>query len=277
MAHLLRLIRVKQWVKNPFVFLPIFFTPSVWNFDNLLLATIAFCTLCVASSVTYILNDILDIEDDRAHPVKRNRPLASGAIKIPVAICLIFVFVALLLVMIFNNACVFIVFYLINTTIYSFIGKKFAIWDVFLIAAGFVIRTYFGAYVIGIDVTHWFLLTAMSVSVFLGCSKRFQEINVVGRSARKALDDYSRKSLDHMMMVSSCCAIVFYAQAAATKGEYMLFSTIFVMLGTIRFYVIMIGGDEDSPTDVLLGDKQLFIIGILWALTSIVGLTAVVQ
>ena len=108
--------------------------------------------------------------------------------------------------------------------------------------------------------------------MFLACSKRLHEIKTIGAQARPSLKNYSRQTLRHMMSVSSCCTIVFYALGASTKGEVMILSTTLVMLGMFRYYAFMMQGENDSPTDVLLQDKQMYLIVSLWLFVCAVGL-----
>jgi len=273
MLQLLKLIRVKHWVKNNFVFLPLMFSVDLWSIGNLITVFCAYILLCLAASATYVLNDILDVQNDRKHPIKKYRPIAAGKISVKQGF---FVIVILLFLMAFlisqNHLHLFIFLYLLNTTLYSVLAKHYQLWDIFCLSLGFVLRTYFGAYVLNLELTNWFLLVTLSVSMFLACAKRLREIQLVGTNARASLKSYSEESIQHMLIVSSSCTVVFYALAAATRGEIMILSTAVVMIGIFRFHFIMTKAKDDSPTDVLLQDKQMYFIIISWAVLCAVGL-----
>lgn len=256
-----------------FCFLPILFTPQMWGVDELVIIFLAFIVLCLASSATYVLNDILDIKSDRMHPIKKYRPIAAGKISVRQGILVILAIMCLLVMLIAeNNKYLFIFLYLLNTTIYSFFTKYYQLWDVFCLSLGFVLRTYFGAFVLELDLTNWFLLVTLSVSLFLACAKRLREFQLLGTKARVSLKDYSEETLQHMLVVSSSCTIIFYALAASTRGELLILSTAIVMVGIFRFHAVMTQSQDDSPTDLLLKDKQMYLIVFSWAILCAAGL-----
>ena len=270
---IVKLMRIRQWVKNTFVFFPLMFSVDSWSIVNLVVVLFAYVLLCLAASVTYIFNDILDVQNDRKHPVKKYRPIAAGNVSVRQGIFVVLILLSLITIPIIqNNIYLFIYVYLLNTTIYSVFAKYHQIWDVFFLSLGFVIRTYFGAYVLELELTNWFLLVTLSISMFLACAKRLREIQLIGTNARATLKSYSEESLQHMLLVSSSCTVIFYALAAATRGEIMILSTAVVMMGIFRFHFVMTQGEDDSPTDVLLQDKQMYLIVISWAALCVAGL-----
>lgn len=273
MLQLFKLIRVKQWVKNNFVFLPLLFSVDLWSIGNLITVFCAYILLCLAASATYVLNDILDLQSDRKHPIKKYRPIAAGKVSVKQGFFVILLLLFLMVILISqNHLYLFIFLYLLNTTVYSVLAKHHQLWDVFCLSLGFVLRTYFGAYVLELELTNWFLLVTLSISMFLACAKRLREIQLIGTNARASLKSYSEETIQHMLIVSSSCTVVFYALAASTRGEIMILSTALVMIGIFRFHAIMSRADDDSPTDVLLKDIQMHIIVIAWVILCAAGL-----
>ncbi len=187
----LRLIRVHQWIKNVFVFIPLLFSLHLFDKDYLITTLLAFLVFCLASSAIYVINDLVDIESDRAHPVKKNRPLPSGAISqtaaiITASLLLVIVF---WLMMYFNiEFILLVVAFVVLNVLYSFWLKNLVLLDVFSIAAGFSIRVLAGAFVIQVPISSWLLLTTMFISLFLGVMKRRSELVLVTENLRQNVE-----------------------------------------------------------------------------------------
>ena len=212
------LLRPKHWIKNVIVFAPLIFAKGLFNPAQVVTSLWAFAAFCLAASAVYILNDIADAESDRAHPEKKDRPLASGAMtrRTALAICtlLLSVDVVLCAGMKVKFIVVIAAYFLLNIA-YSFRLKEVVLLDVFLIAAGFMLRVLGGAYAIGVQVSSWIVLCSMFISLFLGFAKRRGElVNVEGAvtgAPRRVLLLYRVEFLDQMLTISAAGAVIAYA------------------------------------------------------------------
>ena len=175
MRNYVKLIRVKHWIKNLLIFIPMFFSKQI-NLDNILTTLIGFFAFSFVASFIYIINDIRDVEKDKLHETKKNRPIASGKISIKNASIFSVIIIGLAIILsIFASknylSLILIVTYLLINMYYSFGGKNIAIVDVILLAAGFVLRVYYGASLINVKVSDWLFLTILNASLFLGFGK----------------------------------------------------------------------------------------------------------
>ena len=203
----LELARIKHWMKNFLIFLPLFFSSNLFQKDKVVPAILGFVIFSFVSSIVYIFNDINDVESDREHEIKKNRPLPSGRIKISSAYRFLFVllfFVIIFSVLIFkivNNIFVFLVplIYLILNVLYSKWLKKRPIVDVVILVSGFLLRVIYGGLITSIDVSKWLYLMIIFVSFYLGFGKRRNEIIKNGTKSRDVLKFYSKEFLDKNM------------------------------------------------------------------------------
>ena len=216
MKNYLKLIRVKHWIKNVLIFIPMV-CAGIVTYDNILSCIGGFFSFSFASSFIYIINDIKDIEKDKLHPRKKNRPLPSGKVKKSTAIyiAVLMVILAITINSIINNnflntSLYFLIGYIIINIFYSMGLKNVAIVDIVLLASGFVIRVYYGASIINVDVSSWLFLTIMSASLFLGFGKRKKEL-IHSKDSRKVLQEYNEAFLDKFQYLSLCLTIVFYS------------------------------------------------------------------
>ncbi|MGL4741020.1 MAG: decaprenyl-phosphate phosphoribosyltransferase [Sarcina sp.] len=276
---LLKLMRPKQWVKNLFVIGPLIFSLSFLSPGKIEKSIIAFILFCLISSTVYIMNDIVDVEKDRIHPKKKNRPIASGAIKIPAAIVSLLVLLVISLgTAYFINIALFIVLiiYFVNNILYSFKIKHIVIVDVISIAIGFILRVIAGGIAIDVKLSGWILLCTFFISLFLGFEKRKNEIIKLQGNAnehRKILDDYSEDLLTQISNISVPCTLVSYAMYTfiGHPNPYMMLTNLFVVYGMFRYkYLVLKKGIGGSPTEALLKDKALIINIILWAISCMV-------
>lgn len=273
MKNYLKLIRVKHWIKNLLIFIPLVCSRHL-NIDNILLCIEGFFSYCFASSFIYIINDIKDIDKDRLHPRKKDRPLPSGKIKKSTAI-----FIAILMLILsitintlinnnfLNTSLYFLLGYIIINICYSFGLKNEAIIDIVILAAGFVIRVYYGASIIEVDVSSWLFLTIMSSSLFLGLGKRKKEL-INNKESRKVLQEYNETFLDKFQYLSLCLTIVFYSLWTIEQSIKYLYLTIPLFIIIFMKYSLNIEkNDEGDPTTILYQDKLLmglcFIYGIM--------------
>jgi 4-hydroxybenzoate polyprenyltransferase len=275
--ELLKLLRPHQWIKNCFVFVGLLFgqVGDDWGLvRNVLFATAGFCLM---SSCVYILNDVLDREADQAHPLKRRRPLASGSVKLSHALWLALAcgIAGLALGAAASNLVVAILFaYLVLNLSYSAGLKNVAILDVFMIAAGFMLRIFAGTWGVNIEPSKWLLLCGLLLTVFLGFAKRRAELKASdgnGASQRAVLLDYTPALLDNMMAISAAGVIVGYSlytvspdTIALHRTDKLIFTLPFVLYGIFRYiYLVHRSGGED-PAWTLLTDAHMRSVGAMW-------------
>lgn len=272
MKHILKLMRIKHYIKNLFVFIPLIFSYSFVKMDLVGNSLLAFVAFSLTSSIVYILNDIVDVEKDRLHPKKKNRPIASGAVSVPKAYTLAAILVAtvigICLLCLNVNTFVIIVSYFVMNLAYSYRLKHVPLIDVFIIAIGFILRIYAGAFAIGVIVSEWLLLTAFSLSLFLGFGKRYGEKKKTdGNSTRKVLNSYDVNTLRYFMIITMSLAIVFYSLYTIlgnTIIQHAIFTIPFVILGIFRYFMLLESNIEDGdPTEVILNDRiiQIIVVG----------------
>ncbi len=276
-------LRPQQWVKNFVLFAGLIFSQNLGRLDLVLETLAGFALFCLLSSSAYILNDILDVESDRKHPLKSARPIASGKIKIPTAV---FLFVILALISLGLSAWLNPLFaltaliYFILNLFYSVYLKHVVIIDVMCIALGFVIRAVAGAVLIGVEISAWLVVCTTLLALFLGFGKRRHELLLLETQAtnhRKILSEYSPYFLDQMISVVTASTVVAYAfytlspEVEIKLGTAHMDLTIpFVLYGVFRYlYLIHQKEGGGSPTRMLLNDKPILANIILWLLTVI--------
>lgn len=266
----LKLIRAKHWVKNFLIFLPLFFNGDITKLSKIKFAIIGFIIFSLISSVVYIINDIEDIEKDKKHPVKKNRPLAAGTISIKKAYTVIGIFLLLVILLnvIFYKKNYFSIllpfFYLAINILYSRGLKNIPIVDVTILTFGFVIRVMYGGVITSIEVSKYLYLMIMFGSFYLGFGKRRNEIKKNTDNTRKVLKFYNKDFLDKNMYVSLTLAITSYTLWTVDKktitniGNDYLFWTIPVVMIIFATYSLNIeGNSHGDPIEVVLSDKIL--------------------
>lgn len=265
---LIRLLRAKQWIKNGFVLAPLLFTGSFLNVLALKHALIATALFCVASSASYIVNDIQDIERDRLHPEKsKSRPLASGDVTLQSAIYLLAVlYVMLMLAWWFEPKVLAVILGYIGLNFaYSFALKHQPVIDIFSIAIGFVLRVLAGAVALDVPVSGWMFTTTLSLALYLAAVKRGQELSQRGSDSRQVLKKYTKPLVDRYAEMSATCALVFYSMFVMASKPELVITVPLVMFGLYRYwYVVDVLDGGESPTDALLSDWPLLITILLW-------------
>ncbi|MDR2508055.1 MAG: decaprenyl-phosphate phosphoribosyltransferase [Candidatus Accumulibacter sp.] len=267
-CHLVRLMRPKQWLKNAFVLAPLMFTSAFLDADSLRAAALAALLFCLASSSVYIVNDIRDIEHDRRHSGKSaTRPLASGAISIRAAILLLCVLYAALAAGCFFIPSVItaIAAYLFLNLAYSFVLKSLPVFDIFCIAAGFVLRVLAGADALGVPLSPWMFITSLCLALYLAAVKRRQELARSGADGRKVLERYSIELIDRYAEMSATGALVFYSLFVVSARPQLAITVPLVLFGLFRYWYVVDALDGgESPTEALISDKVLFLTVLLW-------------
>jgi len=269
LPELLRLARPKQWVKNGFVLAPLVFAREFRDIEALSDALIAFGLFCVASSATYVMNDLRDIERDRSHPVKSwSRPLAAGTVKPRTAIALLVALYAVLVAGAFwsPRTMVVIAGYMALNFAYSFWLKHQPVLDIFSVASGFVLRIFAGAVAITVPVSNWMAITTLCLALYLASIKRRQELATAGSGGREVLQRYSVALVDRYAEISAVGALIFYSLFVMSSGNDRMALTIpLVIFGLFRYwYVVEALDGGESPTDVAVTDKPLIATVALW-------------
>jgi 4-hydroxybenzoate polyprenyltransferase len=265
---LARLIRPKQWIKNGLVLAPLMFTGEFTRPAPVIQALVAVVLFCLASSATYILNDICDIERDKRHPVKsRTRPLAAGQIAVNTAfILLAVIYVCLIAGWFFApNVILVIVGYLALNVAYTLVLKHQPVLDIFTIAVGFVLRVWAGAVALDVPVSGWMFVTTLSLALYLAAVKRGQELATSGVQGRKVLERYSKPLVDRYAEMSATCALVFYSMFVMSAKPQLVITVPVVLFGLFRYWYVveMLEGGE-SPTDALYDDWPLILTVLVW-------------
>lgn len=271
-------MRPEQWIKNVFIFLALIFSRNFFHPDLLLNVSVGFILFCLASSSVYIFNDIRDRDYDRAHPEKSRRPIAAGLLRVDTIGLIAFLLATLPLTAAYLlNPFFFLVLvaYLIINLFYTLRLKNVVILDVMCIASGFVLRVLAGTLLAGVAATDWLYICTITLSLFLGFSKRRQELAVLGdhaESQRKVLSEYSLPFLDQMINVATACTVMSYALYTISPvtverfGTSDLIVTIpFVLYGIFRYLYLLhkkeLGG---NPATAILRDVPLVLNALLW-------------
>lgn len=273
-----RVLRVKHWVKNFFVFLPAFFSGKI----NLLFSSelvILFISFNLAASSIYILNDIIDLEKDRLHPEKSKRPLASGHISPMEAFVVQGLLVALLITSLFllKQGWMFVLAYLVLNLAYCFLLKNISIIDVSCISLGFVFRVLAGGSESGVFVSHWMIIMVFLISISMAFAKRRDDLiqDLDKKNIRKSLAGYSIQFLDMAKSISFSITLIAYimysisAEVMERIGSDKLYITsFFVFLGIMRYLQIAIVNNKSgSPTDILWKDRFIQVTVICWIIS----------
>ena len=286
LARLILAMRPKQWTKNLFIFIAVLFDQKLFVagpfFSTPLGRTLlGFVLLCVMSGAVYLLNDIVDVEQDRAHPTKRNRPIASGALPLPIAwrAAIILPVVSLLFAFLLDTGFgIVLLAYWMNNVAYTFKVKHVVVFDVLSIALGFVLRVAAGVILVNVvRFSPWLYVFTTLLSLFLGFSKRRGEIALFQGNAgnhRTILDEYNLPFLDGMMNVVMSAAIVtysFYTFSAPNlpDNHTMMLTIPFVLYGIFRYlYLVHVRGETKAPDEVFLKDRPLQITIVLFGLAA---------
>ncbi len=276
MRKYLELIRVKHWVKNLLVFVPLIFSKLI-GYDTVFNTILGFLSFSFLSSFIYIVNDIRDIEKDKLHPRKKNRPLPSGKVKKRTAIIIAVLMITLSVIIniiihnnILNISLYFLIGYFVINIAYSFGLKNIAIIDIILLATGFVLRVYYGASIINVQVSNWLFLTVLNASLFLGLGKRKKEL-LNNKKSRKVLEQYNEAFLDKFQYLTLSLTLVFYSLWTINQNiNYMYLSIPFVIMIMMRYCLVVEECDEGDPTTILYQDKLLLIMCVVYGISMLV-------
>tara|TARA_B110000438_G_scaffold98923_1_gene97898 strand:- start:364 stop:1239 length:876 start_codon:yes stop_codon:yes gene_type:complete len=278
-TNLFELIRLRSWIKNTIIFAPLFFSGKIKNISDIYLTTIAFLAFSFLTSSIYILNDFIDLNHDRLHPIKKKRPLASSKIRVKSALLLAALLLLSSLFLIFqlsiSTTYIFLI-YLIIMSAYCLYFRKIALIDITIIAFGFVLRIYVGSTISQIEISSWIIIMTFLLALFIALSKRRDDlINQISEDEykRKSLDGYNLKLIDSLLTTLSPTIIVCYILYCISDinisriGQDFYLTSIYVIFGFSRYfqlvYVYNKGGD---PIEILYKDIYLKLILLFWIL-----------
>ena len=278
MKHFIAIIRPNQYIKNIFVLLPLFFIGQIVNTDQLLNGLIAFVAFSLSASAVYIFNDYKDIKDDRKHPKKKHRPLASGLIDKNTALFLMIILLItglFLMAIVSVNSLIILMIYVFLNMLYSLKLKRIALLDVTIIAIGFVLRLFAGSFAYEISLEIWIVIMTFLLALFLALAKRRDDVLILNKSGnkmRKSMDGYNLKLIDGSMLIMSAIVIVAYIQYTTSQeiidkfqNENLYLTGLFVIFGIMRYLQItFVEKNSGSPTEVIFKDKIMQINLIFW-------------
>jgi len=281
LKNLLKTMRPKQWAKNVFVFAALIFDKKLLVPSVVLRTTAAFVLFCLLSSSVYLINDLVDMERDRQHPTKKNRPLASGKLKPSIAIvaAVVFIMVSISLGFVLEPRFGTVqLIYLVTMILYSFFLKNIVIVDVLTVAAGFVLRVMAGTVVFPVErFSPWLYVCMSSLALFIAVGKRRHELILLKDNAndhRAILDEYNLRLIDNVLNIATSTTVVAYSlytfSAPNLPANHMMMLTIPpVVYGLLRYlYLIQVRGEGGAPEEIALGDKHLILDVGLWGLLS---------
>lgn len=278
MKALIRLMRPHHYLKNVLVFVPLLFSGKLLQPERLLKSFLAFVAFCLMSSFIYVLNDIKDVESDRAHSSKKNRPIASGAVSIGMAyaFAVLLLLLAVLCLLVLNGGTgiwLIAALHVALNLIYSVLGgKHVAILDVLILASGFLWRVLFGALAVDVVVSNWLYLTVITASFYLAFGKRRNEMRTENGDTRPVLKSYSYEFLDKSMTMCLTLAIAFYALWSIDAdtvlhhvNPHAIWTVPLVMAMVFRYSMDVEKTSSGDPMEMIAKDKILWVLGAVYA------------
>lgn len=280
MSSILKLMRIHQWVKNLFVFLPIFFAGKIFDGQAFLDTVLGFIAFCLTASSIYVINDYLDIEKDRLHPEKKFRPLASGELSKNQGLALFFTLVVLAVCIVLQLSYqlgLILLFYFLMNLAYSFKLKRIPIIDVTIISVGFLLRVLVGGVAADVVISKWIVILTFLLAMILAFAKRRGEFSIQakGVTTRKSLEGYSLQFIDISMVFITAVTVVSYIMYTVSSevverigSDYLYYTTIFVILGVLRYLQqTIVFNKTESPTKVFYKDRFIQVVLLLWLLS----------
>jgi len=281
LLDIIKLMRPHQYIKNLFIFLPLFFAMKIMDIELLVNTFLAFIAFSLTSSAVYIINDYFDIESDRLHPSKCTRPLASGRVnknEATIAVILLFMIGSMIMYSLSIIAFLILLAYVLINILYSLYLKHVAILDVVTIAIGFVLRVFVGTSVSMLSASKWIVVMTFLLALFLALAKRRDDVllfNRTGQKMRKVIDGYNLNFVDKAMTLMAGIVIVSYLMYCVspevilrTGSDNLYLTLIYVIIGIMRYMQItFVEESSESPTKILVQDKMMQVIIILWIIT----------
>ena len=284
MKAIVKLIRPQQWIKNFFVLIPLFFAGELLNGTSVVCGVIAALAFCFAASSVYCFNDIYDAEADRRHPVKRLRPIASGAISIMQAYILMALMLLLCVFMLLllpekrlETGAVILFYYALNLA-YCMRLKQYAILDVCIVALGFVFRIFVGGIATGVVLSKWIVLMTFLLTLFLSFAKRRDDVvrmNDTGEAPRKNTIRYNLTFINQAITITASVTLVCYIMYTVSPEiterfhtDKLYLTSVFVLLGLLRYIQLaVVDKRSGDPTKVMLKDLFIQLIVLFWCLS----------
>lgn len=272
MKAYIKCLRPHHWMKNILVFFPVIFNRSLFDAEIVQRAGIGIAAFSFAASAIYILNDIMDYEKDRAHPVKCRRPIASGKVKKEIAAVIGVALMAAAMGMSWRcagiTAVVLLLLYVLINVCYSMGLKNCPIVDVVILVTGFLLRIFYGSAVTGIEISNWLYLTIIAFAFYFGLGKRRNELAGSGSSeTRKVLQYYNHNFLDKNMYLCVALGIMFYSLwTIEHTSEYLVWSVPMVLVICMKYSLDIEGRSDGDPVEVLVHDKVLVIMCLVYGL-----------
>ncbi len=279
----LKLIRVKSWIKNLFVFVPLIFSKSLFDPYSLSLSSLAFFTFSLASGFVYIINDIFDVEYDRSHPVKKYRPIACGKVSVKESLFIAAAILILLILILSISNIQFILIlatYILVNFLYTIYLKNMVILDVMIIAFGFLLRVAGGAVIINVELSGWLILATVFISLFMAVIKRRVEYLTYENMElkRKVLVDYSIELFNILTAITAGGIIIsysLYSISEHTLREFdtraLVYTVLFVIYGVFRYLYLAIKQKRgEDPAELVLSDIPTILNAILYILCVLV-------
>ena len=285
--HIIKVARPTHWIKNLFVFLPVFFGGGLLNTSEAVSAALTFLSFSLAASAIYCLNDIIDVNADRAHPVKCTRPIASGAITIPQAYGMMALSMLVSIVLMFllpagqtKTIFVIVAYFVINVA-YCLRLKEYAIIDVCIIASGFVLRILAGGYATGVQLSKWIVLMTFLLTLFLAFAKRRDDVlrmNTTGQAPRANTSRYNLTFINQAITITAGVMLVCYVMYTVSPEIIAQFATdklyltsILVILAILRYLQISFVDEKSGdPVKLALSDRATQLILLAWLLSFLV-------
>lgn len=283
MKNLIRLIRPHQWVKNLVVLLPVFFGGALLHIESVYAGLVTALCFCFAASSIYCLNDIVDVDDDRQHPVKCHRPLASGAISITQGYTLMFLMFILSMLSTFllchnqlETASVILFYWILNIA-YCLKLKQYAIIDVCVVSFGFVLRILAGGYATSIHLSKWIVLMTFLLMLFLSFAKRRDDVvrmNETGHAPRQNTIRYNLTFINQAITITASVTLVCYIMYTVSPEtiqnfhtDYLYLTSVFVLVGLLRYIQIaVVDKRSGDPTKVMLHDRFMQFVVLAFGL-----------
>ncbi len=283
LKSILKEMRLHQWIKNTFVLIPLVFDRQLFSIEPLSRTIIGFFLFCFVSSSVYLINDIMDVEADRKHPKKKSRPIASGALPIPIAIITSIILVSISVIGGFflsrSFLLILLIYFLINLA-YSIRLKHIPLLDVLIIAAGFVLRVAAGVSIIQVErFSPWLYVVTTVLALFFGLGKRRGELATIHQNnneQRKVLDGYTIPLLDQLITIISATTIISYSlytfSAPNLPDNHGMMLTIpFAIYGIFRYlYLIQVKNEGGAPDELVLSDRPLQITFLFFAVSVVI-------
>lgn len=278
---LIRLFRLHHWIKNFFLFIPIFFAGEFFNIEKLGETFVGFLAFGFAASTIYVLNDIKDIEEDRVHPRKSSRPLASGEVSVSVgylSLVISGIFAVVIAYFVSVQFMIVMFIYVVLNIGYSLGLKNRSILDILILASGFELRVIAGGVAAGVNITQWLMVMIFLLALFLAIAKRREDVRLHvndGKVTRKSTVGYNLEFLNASLIFSSGIIVVSYIMycltsevAIALNSKYLVATTIFVLAGLMRYMQIaLVENNAGSPTKIIYTDKFVIVTILFWMIS----------